>query len=381
MSMTVSAAVVREVGLPYPYAQSQPLCIEPVTVDGPGPDQVRVRMASAGLCHSDLNAMSGKRAKPIPAVAGHEGAGVVVAVGEDVTDLAVGDHVVMVFVAACGKCRACVAGRPALCATSWATRADGTLADGTKRFVDANGERLAHWSGISAFAEEIVVARRSVVRIDPDVPLLDAAVFGCAVVTGVGAVLNTARVRPGDVVAVTGLGGVGLSAVMGAVLAGAARIIALDTVPAKLELARELGATDTVDVRDPDAVERVLDLTDGGVDFSFEMAGVLPATRTAYRLVRRGGALVLASLPDPSAALEVPVAAFVSDEKRILGSYMGSAVPARDIPRYVELFRHGRLPVDRLRSQTLPLSRINEGFDRLARGEAVRDVIDFGLGG
>lgn len=375
--MTITAAVVREAGRPHPWAESQALQIEQLDIEAPGPGQLRVRMASAGLCHSDLAAISGIRAKPIPAVAGHEGAGVVVEVGEGVDDIRVGDHVVMVFVSACGRCRACLAGRPALCQASWAARADGTLSDGSRRFIDAQGERLAHWSGISAFAEEVIVARPSVVRIDPEVPLIDAAVFGCAVVTGVGAVLNTARVRPGDSVAVTGLGGVGLSAVMGSVLAGASRIIVIDTVPEKRELALSLGASDGVDPRDPEAVERILALTDGGVDFSFEMAGAPAATRTAYSLVRRGGALVVASLPDPSIALDLPLAAFVSDEKRVLGSYMGSSVPARDIPRYVDLYRQGRLPVDRLRSRSIPLVDINEGFDRLARGQAVRDIIDF----
>jgi len=379
--MTIAAAVIRETGRPHPFTESRPLEVEQLTLEGPGRGQVRVRMASAGLCHSDLSAIAGIRKKPVPAVAGHEGAGVVVDVGEDIEDLHVGDHVVMVFVSACGTCEPCVAGRPALCRTSWASRADGTLSDGTRRFIDASGERLAHWSGISAFAEEVVVARASVVPIDPAVPLLDAAVFGCAVTTGVGAVLNTAKVQPGDHVAVTGLGGVGLSAVMGAVLAGASRIIALDLEPAKRELALSLGATDAVDPRDPDQLANLIDSTDGGVDVSFEMAGAAAATRTAYGLVRRGGALVLGSLPAPGVALELPQAAFVSDEKRVLGSYMGSSVPARDIPRYVELFQRGRLPVDRLRSATLPLSEINAGFDRLSRGEAVREVIDFGIDG
>jgi alcohol dehydrogenase len=376
--MTIAAAVVRETGRPHPFTESHALEVEQLTLEGPGPGQLRVRMASAGLCHSDLNALGGTRAKPVPAVAGHEGAGVVVEVGPGVDDIRVGDHVVMVFVSACGRCQDCAAGRPALCQSSWAARADGTLSDGSRKFVDAEGRRLAHWSGISAFAEEVVVARPSVVRIDDDVPLIDAAVFGCAVLTGVGAVVNTARARPGDQVCVTGLGGVGLSAVMGAVLAGASRVVVVDPVPEKRELALALGATDALDARDPEVVGRVLEVTRGGVDHSFEMAGVLAAVHTAYAVARRGGAVVVASLPSPDTTLSIPLAAFVSDGRRLLGSYMGSAIPSRDIPRYVDLYRRGRLPVDRLRSRTLPLADINHGFDRLAEGRAVRDVIDFG---
>ena len=372
------AAVLRSTGHERPFTQSRPLTIEDVELTPPGPGQVQLRMASAGLCHSDLSVITGTRAKPVPAVAGHEGAGVVTAVGAGVTDIAVGDHVVLVFVSACGTCRPCVSGRPALCERSWSARSAGRLADGTSHLLQ-DGEPLFHWSGLSAFAEEAVVSRASVVRIDPDVPLLDAAVFGCAVVTGVGAVLNTAGVRPGDTVAVSGLGGVGLSAVMGAVLAGAREVIAIDPVQEKRELAQSLGATQTVDATSGDLIEQVATLTEGGVDYCFEMSGAPVAISNAYGMVRRGGALVIASLPAPSVELALPVASMVSDEKRVLGSYMGSAVPARDIPRYVSLYQRGRLPVDRLRSSVLRLDDVNEGFDRLAEGRAVRDVIDFSL--
>jgi alcohol dehydrogenase len=370
------AAVLRSTDHPPPFAQSRPLTIEDVELTPPGPGQVQLRMASAGLCHSDLSVITGTRAKPVPAVAGHEGAGVVTAVGRDVTDIAVSDHVVLIFVSACGACPPCLRGRPALCERSWSARSLGRLSDGSTHLYQ-DGQPLHHWSGLSAFAEEAVVSRASVVRIDPSVPLLDGAVFGCAVVTGVGAVLHTAGVRPGDTVAVSGLGGVGLSAVMGAVLAGAREVIAVDPIEHKRELAASLGATKTVDAAGGDAAEHVLDLTDGGVDHCFEMSGASVAIGNAYRMIRRGGALVIASLPAPSVELAVPVASMVSDEKRVLGSYMGSSVPARDIPRYVALYRQGRLPVDRLRSSVLRLDDVNEGFDRLAEGRAVRDVIDF----
>lgn len=292
------------------------------------------------------------------------------------TDLDVGDHVVMVFVTACGRCGHCSIGRPNLCTSSWASRSNGTLADGSVH-LSQDGAPLLHWSGISSFGQYAVVQRESLVRIPREIPLLDAAVFGCAVITGAGAVLNTARARAGDSVAVTGLGGVGLSAVMGAAVAGAGRVVAVDTNPDKLVLARELGATDIVDAREDDAVQQVLDLTAGGVEHSVDTAGVSIATRNAYDMVRRGGQLITASLPGSDATLQIPLASHASDERRVMGSYMGSSVPQRDIPMLADLFLRGRLPVDKLRSSSMPLDDINEGFERLADARAVRDIVDF----
>jgi alcohol dehydrogenase len=374
--MKMQAAVLRETGRARPFAASRPLEIEEVDIQGPAAGQVLVQVASAGLCHSDLSAIAGSRPRALPAVAGHEGAGVVVEVGQGVFDLTVGDQVVMVFVNACGLCEYCAVGRPNLCQSSWASRAEGALSDGSRRLT-AGGRPLHHWSGISSFAEYAVVARSSLVRIQPDVPLLDAAVLGCAVITGVGSVLNTAQVRAGDSVAVTGLGGVGLSAIMGARVAGASTIIAVDMVPEKRALALELGATHAIDGRDADVASQVRDITGGGVQHSFEMAGVPAATASAYAMVRRGGQLVVASLPHPGAVLEIPLASHVGEEKRVVGGYMGSAVATRDIARYAELYRQGRLPIDRLRSAVLPLDEINTGFDRLADGRAVRDIVGF----
>jgi alcohol dehydrogenase len=374
--MKIRAAVLRESGRGRPFAVSRALEVEEIDLEGPGAGQVLVRVASAGLCHSDLSAISGSRSRALPAVAGHEGAGVVAEVGEGVRDLSVGDKVVMVFVNSCGLCEFCTVGRSNLCQSSWAARAEGSLSDGSRK-LSVGGTPLHHWSGISSFAEYAVVSRSSLIRIDNDIPLLDAAVLGCAVITGVGSVLNTAKVRAGDSVAVTGLGGVGLSAVMGARVAGASTIIAIDTVPKKLALALELGATHAVNGRDPDSADQVRDITDGGVQHSFEMAGVPVAAASAYSMVRRGGQLVVASLPGPSVALAIPLASHVGEEKRIVGAYMGSSVATRDIPRYAELYRQGRLPINRLRSAVLPLDDINIGFDRLADGKAVRDVIGF----
>ncbi|MFJ8025473.1 alcohol dehydrogenase catalytic domain-containing protein [Streptomyces sp. NPDC096311] len=371
--MKMRAAVLRTAGAEPPFTRSRPFEVTEVDLAGPGPGEVLVRIAAAGICHSDLSAVTGARPRKLPAVAGHEAAGVVEELGEGVTGLAPGDHVVMVFVASCGDCALCLAGRPALCQASWRSRADGTLPTGARR-LSLDGEPLHHWSGVSAFAEYAVVTPRSLVRIEPDVPLDIAAIFGCAVVTGVGAVLNTARLRPGSSAAVIGLGGVGLSALLGAVAAGAARIAAIDLSPAKLDLARELGATHVYDASGPDCAERIVDEF-GAADHVLEFAGAAAAARLGYAITGRGGVLVTAGLPDPAARLDLPLADLVATERTVRGSYMGSASPRRDIPRYLELYRAGRLPVDRLRSAAVPLDDINRAFDRMASGASVRDVV------
>ncbi len=374
--MKIRAAVLYEQGKPMPYAESRPLVVEEVELDGPGPGEVLVQVAAAGLCHSDLSAIAGVRPRAIPAVAGHESSGIVREVGAGVTDLKVGDHVVMVFVASCGHCLHCYAGRHSLCESSWEARGKGTLQSGARR-LHVRGRELNHYSGLSVFAEYAVVSQNSVVRIDPEVPLEDAAAFGCAVITGVGAVVNAAKVSFGSSVAVVGLGGVGLSTLLGARAAGAAQIVAIDLSDEKLRLARELGATDAFNARDPKCIEAVRDATSGGVAYSFEMAGVSAAFSIAYSVLRRGGVLVVAGLPNPKETFALPVSAMVSDERSIRGSFMGSCVPNRDIPLFIDLFRRGRLPVNRLRSGTVTLETINEGFDRLARGETVRDILVF----
>ena len=374
--MKMRAAVLYEQGKPMPFAKSRPLVVEEVELDGPGPGEVLVQVAAAGLCHSDLSAIAGVRPRAIPAVAGHESSGIVREVGSGVTGLKIGDHVVMVFVASCCHCHHCYGGRPSLCESSWDARGRGTLQSGARR-LHVRGRELNHYSGLSVFAEYAVVSQNSVVRIDPEVPLEDAAAFGCAVITGVGAVVNTAKVTFGASLAVVGLGGVGLSALLGARAAGASQIVAIDLSDEKLRLARELGATDTFNARDPNCVQSVRDVTSGGVEFAFEMAGVSAAFSTAYSILRRGGLLVVAGLPNPKETFALPVSSMVSDERGIRGSFMGSCVPQRDIPIFIDLFRRGRLPVNRLRSGTVTLETINEGFDRLARGETVRDILVF----
>lgn len=374
--VNIRAAVLYEQGKSAPYAQSRPLVIEEVELDAPGPGEVLVQVVAAGLCHSDLSAISGVRPRMVPAVIGHEAAGIVRETGPGVTDLKAGDHVVMVFAAACGHCVNCYSGHANLCTTTSGLRARGMLSSGARR-LRVRDTVLNHWSGVSCFAEYAVVCRESLVRIDSDIPLEDAAVFGCAVITGVGAVVNTAKVPFGATVAVIGLGGVGLSALLGARAVGAARIVAIDLSDAKLSLARELGATDTFNGRDPKCVEAVRDATSGGVGFAFDMAGVAASVAAGYSILGRGGLLVVAGLPDPKLNFSLPIGAMVGDERGIKGCFMGSCVVQRDVPLFIEMYRRGRLPVNRLRSGTVTLDTINEGFDRLDRAEAVRDLLVF----
>ena len=374
--MKITAAVLYEQGLPRPYARSRPLRIETVELDGPGEGEVLVRVAAAGLCHSDLSTIDNSRSRPLPAILGHEGAGVVVETGRGVAGLAAGDHVAFVFAASCGACRNCARGRPNVCLKWPEMRARGELMTGGRR-LRLKGELIPHYAGISCFADHAVVARTSLVAIDKSVPLADAAMFGCAVQTGVGAAVNTAGVRPGDVVAVIGLGGVGLACLMGARVAGAVRIIAIDLADEKLGLARQLGATDTANARDGDCAARILAATGGGVDYAFEMAGSVRALDLGLAILGRGGTVISAGLSPAAAQFACNHSALVGDEKAIQGCYMGSCVPERDIPAFIELYKQGRLPIDRLKSGLLRLDEINEGFDRLADATVVRQIVMF----
>lgn len=374
--MKIRAAVLDRMGCEPPYAVSRPLSIDTLDLAPPGPGEVLVRIRAAGLCHSDLSTINGDRPRPTPMALGHEAAAVVERCGPGVDDLATGDHVVLVFVPSCGHCLPCAEGRPALCEPAAAANGAGTLLSGARRLA-RGGSPVHHHLGCSAFAEHAVVSRRSLVRIDAELPFDEAALFGCAVLTGVGAVVNTARVTAGASVAVIGLGGVGLAALLGARAAGAARIVALDLAADKLELARSLGATEAISAGEPDAAERVRALTGGGVDYAFEFAGAVKAMELAWRVTRRGGTTVTAGLPPPGQCLPLPLVQLVGEERTVKGSYIGTCVPMRDVPRYIALYRSGRLPVDRLMSGTLRLDQINEGFDRLREGRAVRQIVIF----
>ncbi len=373
--MKMKAAVLRRTDAPQPFAESKPLSIEEVTLDPPGQNEVLVKIGGAGLCHSDLSVINGARPRPVPLVMGHEGAGSVVEIGPGITDVAEGDHIVFQFSPSCGRCRRCLEGRPQVCETGARTKAVGDLMGGGRRLHDADGASLAHHTGVSCFAEYAVVDRGSVVVIDKELPLYEAALFGCAVMTGVGAVINTARILPGDSVAIIGLGGVGMNGLLGAKLGGAETIIAIDLNDDKLGLARQLGATHTVNAGDPKCVEQVRDLTNGGVDFAIDLAGAIPAMKTAYAVTRYGGTVVTAGLSPSTAEFSFNQGNLVAEEKAIKGSYMGSCVPVRDIPRFISLYRQGRLPIDRLINEHVGFDGINAGFDKLQSGATIRQIL------
>ena len=373
--MKIKAAVLGTIGASSPYATSRPLAIETLELDPPGPGEVLVRIRAAGLCHSDRSVINGDRPRPLPMALGHEAAGIVEEVGPGVDDLARGDHVVCVFVPSCGHCGPCAEGRPALCEPGAAVNGAGTLLSGERRLHRPDGAPVHHHLGVSGFAEYATVSRRSLVKVDPELPLEEAALFGCAVLTGVGAVVNTARVQAGASAAVIGLGGVGLCSLLGAIAAGARDVVAIDLADDKLVFARELGATATFNAKDPDCAEQVRSATGGGVEFAFELAGSVRALELAYKVTRRGGTTVTGGLPPPTATMALPAVTLVAEERTLKGSYIGTAVPSRDIPRFIQLYRRGRLPVDRLMSGTLGLREINEAFDRLHDGRAIRQIL------
>jgi Zn-dependent alcohol dehydrogenase len=371
----MKAAILNEMGRSRPYAASKPLVVEEVTLEPPGFGELLIRVKATGLCHSDLSVINGDRPRPLPMVLGHEAAGEVVECGAGVTDLKPGDQIVLVFVPSCGACLPCMEGRPALCEPGARANGAGTLLSGARR-LRLKEVPIYHHIGVSGYAEYAVVSRRSAIKVDNSLPAHEAALFGCAVMTGVGAVVNTAKVPAGSSVAIVGLGGVGLSALLGANAAGAADLIAVDANPQKLEVASRLGATRTI-LAGPDAIKEIRDLTNGGVDFAFEMASSVPALQLAYEITKRGGTTVTASLPNPAHKFSIPAVQLTAEERTIKGCYLGSCVPARDIPRFIALYQRGKLPVDRLLSETVSIDGLNEAFDRLADGKSIRQVMTF----
>jgi alcohol dehydrogenase len=309
-------------------------------------------------------------------VLGHEAAGIVIETGEAISRFVPGDHVVATFVPACRRCPDCEIGRPALCGPGNRANGEGVLLSGARR-LHAGAQTLNHHCGISGFAQYAVMAENSVVRIDPSMPLDVAALFGCAVLTGVGAVMNTARVTMGQHVAIIGLGGVGMSAVLGARAAGAASIIAVDMAPHKLRLAAKLGATAIYGAEDVGLIETIRESTRGGVDVALDMSGSVAALRTAWQITRRGGKTVSCGLPDPKHLLSLSATQLVAEERLLQGSYLGGGDPLLDIPRYIEWYQQGKLPVTSLISARIPLDQINEGVEALAAGSALRQIIVF----
>jgi alcohol dehydrogenase len=370
----MTAAVMYEQGLPAPYAESRPLRIEEVELDGPGEGEVLVEVRAAGLCHSDLSQVAGLRKRTVPVVMGHEGAGIVREVGRGVAGFKPGDHVVMTVGAGCGHCRYCVGRRPVLCDAVAESRARGLLLNGMQR-LRGRGRPLFHHSGVSSFAQYAVTVPGSLVKVDPAIPLDIAAMFGCAVVTGAGCVFNAAQVRPGQSVAILGLGGVGLCSVMAARIAGASTIIGIDINEAKFPLARELGCTHTLLAQAPQLVQQVKDATGGGVDFSFEISGSKPAMATAIAITCKGGEVVCVGMGASADLYQYAHAAVVAEEKVFRGSLMGSGVPERDLPLYLKFYQEGRMPVDRLKSGTMGFGDLNHNLDLLDRGAVLRQLL------
>jgi S-(hydroxymethyl)glutathione dehydrogenase/alcohol dehydrogenase len=365
----MKAAVMRAIGAP--------LTIEDVRIDAPGPHEVLVRTAAVGVCHSDLHVLEGALPTALPTVLGHEPAGVVEEVGREVRHVAPGDHVLGCLSAFCGTCEYCAAGRPYLCDGAATMRAAGEpprlAEDG-----DPIGEPIAQFANLSAFAERMLVHENALVRIRPDVPLDRVALIGCGVTTGLGAVFNRARVRAGETTAVIGCGGIGLSVIQGCRIAGAGRIVALDTVPWKLELATRLGATDAVNVGEGNPVPRVVEMTAGGVDWAFEAIGTPATVRQAVRMTRKGGTTVMIGVVPAGTDVALPGADIVLREKAVIGCMMGSNRFRTDMPRYVELYRSGQLRLDDMISARLPLDRVNDALDAIRGGTAARSVIVFG---
>jgi S-(hydroxymethyl)glutathione dehydrogenase / alcohol dehydrogenase len=346
--------------------------IEEVSVDKPGPREVLIQTAAAGLCHSDLHFLEAKYPAQVPVVMGHESAGVVEAVGDQVTYVKPGDHVITCLSVFCGHCEECLTGRMSLCQNPETRRAPGA----PPRLSQPNGGKMNQFLNLSSFAEQMLVHEHAIVKINPEMPLDRACLLGCGATTGLGAVQNTAKVEPGSTVAVIGCGGIGLNAIQGAYLAGASRIIAVDMLDGKLELAKQFGATDTVNASDGTAVQQVMELTGGGVHYSFEAIGLKVAAEQAFNMLRRGGTATVIGMIPIGEMVELPGVAFLG-EKKIQGSAMGSNRFRVDMPRYVDLYLQGRLKLDELVSARIKLEEINDGFAEMKKGEIARSVIVF----
>lgn len=367
--MRITGAVLARSGLPPPYASSRPLRVVELELDPPGPDELLVRVEAAGLCHSDLSVVDGSRVRPVPVLLGHEACGRVEAVGPGVDPALAGRRVVMAFLPRCGQCAACATDGLLPCTPGSAANTAGTLLNGSRRLRTPDGSQVHHHLGVSGFATHAVVDRRSVVAVEDDVPPPVAALLGCAVLTGGGAVLNAGRPAPGQTTVVVGLGGVGMAALLVALAHGAGPVVGVDAVPAKLDRARELGAS---------AAHSPAQALEAGLEAPvvIEAAGSARALETALALTGVGGRTVTVGLPSPDARASLSPLALVAGARTIVGSYLGSSVPARDVPAYAQMWREGRLPVEGLVSATIGLDGVDAALDELAAGRAVRQVID-----
>lgn len=368
-TITTRGAVLNMLGAPAPYAESKPITVDTLELTGPGPSELLVKIEAASICHSDLSVVNGSRPRPMPMLLGHEAAGIVTEVGANISDITVGQRVVLTFLPRCGTCKECLTDGKLPCSEGSKTNEAGTLLEGSKHLT-RNGEEVKHHLGCSGFAEWAVVDRRSVVPVGSDVPPAIAAVLGCAVLTGGGAVLNAAQLAGTDEIAIVGLGGVGMAALLTAIGLHPQRVIAIDALPEKLEMALALGA---------DAAYTPADAIAAGIkaDVVIEAAGHHKAFETAYNLVGFGGRLVTVGLPAPDAVSEIHPLQLTARAQTIIGSYLGSAVPSRDIPKFEQLWREGKLPLEKLITNTITLDEINEGMDALHSGRVLRQIIEF----
>jgi len=361
----VKAAVMR--------ANNAPLEIEDVAIDDPGPGEVLLKTAASGICHSDLTVIEGGLPVPAPTILGHEPAGIVEAIGEGVTEVAVGDHVIGCITQWCGVCKFCTGGRPYLCPTQFAGRPEGM----GSRLNSASGDPIFQFANLSSFAEKMLCPQRSLVKIRDDMPLDRACLIGCGVTTGLGAALNTVNIPAGASVVIVGLGGVGLAALQGARITGAGKIIAIDTQSWKFGLAKDLGATECIDASDGDPVAAVHELTGGGADFVFECIGIVPTVQQSVAMTGRGGTTVLVGVVPITEMVSISAADLTLQEKKITGSYMGSNRFRFDMPKYIDFYLDGRLHLDEMISSRIGLGEINDAFDKMRKGEVARQVIVF----
>ena len=366
--MKALAAVLHELG--------KPMSVEEVEVLPPGPGEVQVRISAAGVCHSDLHVIKGDLPMPTPIIPGHEGSGVIEAIGAGVTGLEEGDHVLPMWRMSCGRCEYCLGGRPALCDVGTKMRFTGLMPDGKTRFRSSSGQPILHYAGVSTFSQLATIPEAAVVKIPEEYSLTDGALISCGVITGFGAVVNTAQVRPGGTVAVFGCGGIGLNAVQAAKIAGAIEIIAVDVTASKLDYARELGATQVVDSSENDPVQAVLDLTGGaGVDYAFEAVGLPEPIEQAYDSTKKGGVCVVIGIAPKEARARINVNALVYAEKTLKGTIYGSMRPRVDLLKLMDLHRSGQIKLEPLLTRTYPLEQINEAYEALENGEVARSLI------
>jgi NDMA-dependent alcohol dehydrogenase len=357
------------------YEPNAPLKVEEVTLEDPQENEVLVKMMAAGVCHSDFHFMKGEMPAPVPVVPGHEGAGIVEKVGPGVTTLRPGDHVIMMVSFSCGKCRFCIEGRPTRCAENLLIMSMATLPGGGKRLRKGDQE-LHHLFGLASYAEYAVVHERSAVKVRDDAPFDVVCLLGCGTATGVGAATTTTGIRPGESIAVYGCGGVGLSAIMGAKLAGAGKLIAVDALDSKLQKAKELGADYVINASKEDPVAKVMELTGGGADYALECIGNVNVMTQAFASINYGGKCIVVGMAALGTTISVAPFEFLLG-KTITGTVQGDIVAAVDIPRYVDLFMDGKLPIDKLVTKSYSLDQINDAFAALEKGEVIRSVIKF----